>query len=72
MAEYRYQPARRPQRQKKKPQQRGLAGAGGAGEKLKGMRIDAEGKVAQDLGTKAVTQPYVLKSHHGSRSDDNQ
>src|SRR5271166_3890796 len=66
MTEYGHQAACRPQREEKQPQQRGLARARGPGEKLKRMRIDTEGKVAQDLGTKAIAQPYMLKSHHVS------
>ena len=64
MAEQRDQPARRPQRQEQQPQQRGLAGAGRAGEELERMRLDAEGEVAQDLRPEPVAQAYVLESDH--------
>ena len=49
VAEQGDQPARRLQRQKQQPQQRGLAGAGRPGEELEGMRLDAEREVAQHL-----------------------
>ena len=49
------------QREKQQAQQRGLAGAGRAGEELEGMRLDAEGEVAQDLRPQPVAQAYVLE-----------
>ena len=49
MAELGNQSPRRPHRQKQKPQQRGLASAGRAREELKGMRIDTEREVTQNL-----------------------
>ena len=52
------------QRQEQQAQQRGLAGAGGAGEELEGMRLDAEGEVAQDLRPQAVAQADILESDH--------
>ena len=41
-----------------------LAGAGGAGKELERMRVDAEGNVAQDLGTHAVAQADILEPDH--------
>src|SRR5258707_6429592 len=55
------QPAGRPQRQEQQPQQRGLAGAGGPGEKLEGVGGDQETKVAQNLRTQSVTQSNVFE-----------
>src|SRR3954466_29322 len=60
MAEQGDQPARRPQREEQETQQRALAGAGGAGEELERTGVDAEGEVAQDLGTEAIAQSYML------------
>ena len=53
--------ARRPQRQEQQPEQRGLAGAGGTGEKLKGVRRDPEGEVAQNLRAEPVTQSDIFE-----------
>src|SRR3954453_18463263 len=64
MAEQRDQPARRPQREEQETQQRALAGAGGAGEELERTGVDAEGEVAQDLGTEAIAQSYMLEPDH--------
>ena len=64
MAEQGDQPARRPQREEQETQQRALAGAGGAGEELERAGVDAEGEVAQDLGTEAIAQSYMLEPDH--------
>ena len=64
VAEQGDQAARRLQRQEQQPQQRGLAGAGRAGEELERMRLDAEGEVAQDLRPQAVAQADILESDH--------
>ena len=64
VAELGDQPARRLEREKQQAQQRGLAGAGRAGEELEGMRLDAEREVAQDLRPQAVAQAYILESDH--------
>src|SRR6185312_6768653 len=61
LAEQIDQAARRPQRQEQKFQQRGLAGAGRASEKLEGMRRDDETEVAQNLRAKPVTQPDIFE-----------
>ncbi|MGY4463711.1 phosphoserine phosphatase [Bradyrhizobium sp. LB13.1] len=53
--------ARRSMREEQQAQQRGFAGAGRAGEKLKGMRRDMEAEVAQDLGPQAVTQSDIFE-----------
>src|SRR6185295_18940943 len=53
--------ARRPDRQKQQPQQRGLAGARGAGEKLEGMRRNQESKVAQNLRAEPVPQTAIFE-----------
>src|ERR1035437_5880107 len=55
---------RRREREEQQARQRGLAGAGRAGEELEGMRLDAEREVAQDLRPQAVAQAYVLESDH--------
>src|SRR5262245_21295329 len=62
MTEQRDQAARGPQRKKQEAQQRRLAGAGGAGEELERMRIDAEGEVTQNLGAEVVAQSHMLES----------
>ena len=64
MAELGDQAAGRLQRQEQQPQQRGLAGARGAGEELEGVRLDAKAEVAQDLGPEAIAQSDVLESDH--------
>src|SRR6516165_7982234 len=64
VAEQRDQPARGPQREEQQTQKRGLAGARGAGEELKRMRIDAKRKIPQDLGPYAIAQSYVLEPDH--------
>ena len=69
MAEQGDQPARRPQRQEQQPQQRGLAGAGRAGEELERMRLDAEREVAQDLRPQPVAQADIFESDHPALSD---
>ncbi len=69
MAELGNQPPRRLHRQKQKPQQRGLAGARRAREKLEGMRINAEREVAQNLRSQPVAQANVLESDHPPLSD---
>ena len=66
MTKYGDEATGRPQREEEKPQQRGLACPRRAGKELKGAWIDAKGKIAQDLGTEAVAQTYMLKSHHVS------
>src|SRR4051794_25233257 len=53
--------ARRAMREEQQAQQRGLAGAGRAGEKLERMRRDLEVEVAQDLGPQAVTQSDIFE-----------
>ena len=53
--------ARRPNRQKQQPQQRGLAGARGTGEKLEGMRRNQESKVAQNLRAEPVPQTDIFE-----------
>ena len=58
------QAARRLERKEQKAQQRGLAGTGGAGEKLEGMRLNPEREVAKHLRPQAVEQAYVLESDH--------
>ena len=55
------QAARRPQRQEQQPQQRGLAGAGRAGEELERMRRDLEVEVAQNLRAEPVTQSDIFE-----------
>ena len=64
VAEQRDQSARGPQRQEQQAQEGGLAGARRAGEKLERLRVDAKGQIAQDLGTEAVAQPYMLEPNH--------
>src|SRR6202035_5864817 len=61
MAEQINQAAGWAQRQEQQPQQRGLAGAGGAGEELEGMGGDQEIKVAQNLRAKPVTQSDIFE-----------
>ena len=53
--------AGRPQRQEQQPQQRGLAGAGGAGQELEGMGGDQEREVAQNLRAEPVAQTYIFE-----------
>src|SRR6185503_6374202 len=53
--------ARRPDRQEQQAQQRRLAGAGGAGEKLEGMRRNQESKVAQNLRAEPVPQTDIFE-----------
>src|SRR3984957_689408 len=55
------QPAGRPQRQEQQPQQRGLAGAGRAGEELEGVGGDLETEVAQNLRAEPVTQSDIFE-----------
>src|ERR1700740_3258961 len=69
MTELGDQAPRRPHRQKKQPQQRGLASAGRPGEELKRMRVDTEREVAQDLGPKPIAQAHILESDHPPLSD---
>ena len=64
VAEQGDQAAGRPHRKEQEPQQRGLAGAGRAGEELERMRLDPKGEVAQDLRPQPVTQTYVFESDH--------
>ena len=64
VAELGDQAARRLERQEQQPQQRGLAGAGGPGQELERMRLDAEREVAQDLRAQPIAQADVLKSDH--------
>src|SRR3954447_9250509 len=54
----------RPNRQKQQPQQRGLAGARGTGEKLEGMRRNQESKVAQNLRAEPVPQTDIFEPNH--------
>src|SRR6202043_193288 len=61
MAEQVDQAAGRPQRQEQQPQQRGLAGAGRAGEELEGVGRDLETKVAQNLRAKPVAQSDIFE-----------
>src|SRR6202012_2267824 len=61
MAEQIDKATRRPQRQEQQLQQRGLAGAGGSGKKLEGMRGDNETEVAQNLRAEPVTQPDIFE-----------
>ena len=61
MAEQIDQAAGRPQRQEQQPQQRGLAGAGRAGQELEGMGGDHETEVAQNLRAKPVTQTDIFE-----------
>ena len=58
------QPARRLERQKQEPQQRGFAGARRAGEKLKRVAVDMEAQVAQNLRAKPIAQADILESDH--------
>src|SRR5262245_9303244 len=58
------QTARRLNRKKQQTQQRRLAGAGGAGKKLKRVAVDMKTQVAQDLRAEAVAQADILKSDH--------
>jgi hypothetical protein len=53
--------ARRPNRQEQQPQQRGLARARGAGEKLEGMCRNQESKVAQNLRAEPVPQTDIFE-----------
>ena len=57
-------PARRLERQQDQAQQSGLAGAGRAGQKLKGLRTYFEADVPQDLSSHSVTQADILESDH--------
>jgi hypothetical protein len=54
MSEYRDQAAGRPQRKKKQPQQRGLPGARGAGEELKGVRVNPKAHIPEDFRTDPI------------------
>ena len=53
--------ARRPQRQEQQPQERGLAGAGGTGEKLEGVCGNQETEVAQNLRAEPVPQSDIFE-----------
>src|SRR5436190_9608152 len=64
MIEYADQAARRPQRQEHHAQERGLPGAGGAGEELKRTPFDAERDVAQNLRSEPVAQAHILEPDH--------
>ena len=64
MIEHADQAAGRPQRQQHQPQQRGLAGAGRAGEELEGMPADPEIEVAQHLGAEPIAQADILEPDH--------
>ena len=59
------QSARRPQRQKQQPQQRGFPGAGRAGEELEGMGGNLETEVAQNLRAEPVAQTYIFEPDQG-------
>ena len=61
MAEQIDQAARRPHRQEQQPQQRGLAGAGRAGQELERMGGDQETEVAQNLRAEPVTQSDIFE-----------
>ncbi|KAH2824480.1 hypothetical protein KXV85_000749, partial [Aspergillus fumigatus] len=61
MAEQIDQAAGRPVGEEQQAQQRGLAGAGRAGEELEGMRRDLEVEVAQDLRPQTVTQSDIFE-----------
>jgi hypothetical protein len=64
VAEHRDQAARRLERHEQEAQQRGLAGAGRAGQELEGAGRDAKGAVAQHLLPDAVAQADVLEPDH--------
>src|SRR6202020_1161538 len=51
----------RPQRKEQQPQQRGLAGSRGAGEKLEGMGGNGETEVAQNLRAEPVAQSDIFE-----------
>src|SRR5580693_3938456 len=52
------------ERQEQHAQQRGLAGARGAGEELKRLWVDAEGQVAQNLGASPIAQADIFEADH--------
>ena len=57
-------PPRRPERHEEQPQKRGLAGARGPGQEVKGPRKHVKGDVAQDFRATAVAQPDIVKADH--------
>ena len=59
------QSAGRPERQEQQFQQRGLAGAGGAGQELEGMGGNLETEVAQNLRAKPVSQSDIFEPDQG-------
>src|SRR4029078_12202539 len=61
------QAARRPKRQEHQTQERGLAGAGRAGQELERVRLDAKAEVAQHFGAEPVAQPYIFETDHPNR-----
>ena len=65
-AEHADQPARRLQRQKQQAQQRGLAGAGGASQKLERVWLYPEGEILQDFRSRTVSQTDILEADHSS------
>src|SRR5580692_4066389 len=64
LVEHGDQAAGRLERQEQHPQQRGLAGARGAGEELERFGVDAEGQVAQNLGASPVAQADIFEADH--------
>src|SRR5580704_11204506 len=64
LVEHGDQAAGRTQRQEQHAQERGLAGARGAGEELERVGVDAEGQVAQNLRASPVAQTDIFEADH--------
>src|SRR5262249_37048063 len=66
VAEYRDEDARRSQREKQQPQQRGFAGARRPGQELERVGLDLEIEVAQNLAPEPVAQSDVFEADQSS------
>src|SRR5579872_2031437 len=64
LIEHRDQPPRRLQRKKQQAQERCLACARWAGQKLERVAVDAKRKVAEDLRAETISQADVLEDDH--------
>jgi hypothetical protein len=64
MAEHGNQPARGLVGQKHEFQERGLAGPGRAGKKMKRPRLQVKRDIAQDFRSHAVAHAHIFESHH--------
>ena len=68
LAEQADQPTARPQGEIEQLQQRGLAGAGGAGEEVEAAVAQRESEIGQRFGAGAVAQPDIFELDDRSRA----